>query len=70
MLVCADADVERAAAGAVWAGFSNCGQSCGGVERIYVHRDAYEPFLAALTRRVEALRIGLATTASPVTSAP
>jgi acyl-CoA reductase-like NAD-dependent aldehyde dehydrogenase len=59
MLVCADADPERAAAGAVWAGFSNCGQSCGGVERIYVHRAVYEPFMKALKRRVEALRIGL-----------
>jgi succinate-semialdehyde dehydrogenase/glutarate-semialdehyde dehydrogenase len=59
MLVCADADCERAAAGAVWAGFQNCGQSCGGVERIYVHQDAYEPFMKALKRRVQALRIGL-----------
>ncbi|HEX7503527.1 MAG TPA: aldehyde dehydrogenase family protein, partial [Acidobacteriota bacterium] len=59
MLVCADADCERAAAGAVWAGFQNCGQSCGGVERIYVHQAAYEPFMKALKRRVEALRIGL-----------
>jgi acyl-CoA reductase-like NAD-dependent aldehyde dehydrogenase len=59
MLVCADADCERAAAGAVWAGFQNCGQSCGGVERIYVHQAVYEPFMKALKRRVEALRIGL-----------
>lgn len=59
MLVCADADCERAAAGAVWAGFQNCGQSCGGVERIYVHRAVYEPFMKALKRRVESLRIGL-----------
>ena len=59
MLVCADADPERAAAGAVWAGFQNCGQSCGGVERIYVHQAVYEPFMKALKRRVEALRIGL-----------
>ena len=59
MLVCADANVERAAAGAVWAGFQNCGQSCGGVERIYVHQAVYEPFMKALKHRVEALRIGL-----------
>ncbi len=58
MLVCPDADVERAAAGAVWAGFSNCGQSCAGVERIYVHEAVSGPFLAALKRRVDALRIG------------
>jgi succinate-semialdehyde dehydrogenase/glutarate-semialdehyde dehydrogenase len=58
MLVCEDADLHRAAGGAVWAGFSNCGQSCGGVERIYVHESAYEPFLEILKRKVEALRVG------------
>ena len=59
MLVCADADLERAASGVVWAGFSNCGQSCGGVERVYVHAAVYESFMKALKRRVDALRIGL-----------
>lgn len=58
MLVCEDADVVRAANGAVWAGFSNAGQSCGGVERVYVHRDIYDPFLKVLKERVEALRVG------------
>jgi succinate-semialdehyde dehydrogenase/glutarate-semialdehyde dehydrogenase len=58
MLVCPDADLERAAAGAVWAGLSNCGQSCGGVERVYVHAAVYERFLDILKRRVEGLRIG------------
>ncbi len=58
MLVCPDADLQRAAAGAVWAGMQNCGQSCGGVERIYVHRSVYEPFLSELARRVRALRVG------------
>jgi succinate-semialdehyde dehydrogenase/glutarate-semialdehyde dehydrogenase len=58
MLVCPDADLERAAAGAVWAGMHNCGQSCGGVERIYVHRSVYEPFLKVLAHKVRGLRIG------------
>jgi acyl-CoA reductase-like NAD-dependent aldehyde dehydrogenase len=58
MLVCEDADLYRAAAGAVWAGFQNCGQSCGGVERIYVHEKAYDPFLELLKEQVEALRVG------------
>lgn len=58
MLVCPDADLVRAAGGAVWAGLSNCGQSCGGVERIYVHRSVYRPFLELLRRRVEGLRVG------------
>lgn len=58
MLVCEDADLDRAAAGATWAGMQNAGQSCGGVERIYVHRAVYEPFLERLGARVRALRVG------------
>ncbi|MFH2007708.1 MAG: aldehyde dehydrogenase family protein [bacterium] len=58
MLVCPDADLERAAAGAVWAGMQNAGQTCGGVERIYVHRAVYEPFLELLAERVKKLRVG------------
>jgi len=48
MLVCDDADLDRAAAGATWAGMQNAGQSCGGVERIYVHRAVYQAFLDKL----------------------
>jgi succinate-semialdehyde dehydrogenase/glutarate-semialdehyde dehydrogenase len=59
MLVCPDADLQRAAAGAAWAGFQNCGQSCGGVERIYVHEAVYQPFLDLLAEKVRALRIGV-----------
>ena len=59
MIVCADADLERAAACAVWAGLSNAGQSCAGVERIYVDRRVYPAFLALLKPKVEALRIGV-----------
>lgn len=58
MLVCPDADLDRAAAGACWAGMQNAGQSCGGVERIYVHRAVYQPFLDKLAARVRALRVG------------
>ncbi|MBU0987038.1 MAG: aldehyde dehydrogenase family protein [Proteobacteria bacterium] len=59
MLVCEDADLYRAASGAVWAGLSNCGQSCGGVERIYVHEKVYQSFLRQLKTKVEALRVGI-----------
>ncbi|MDE2195649.1 MAG: aldehyde dehydrogenase family protein [Gammaproteobacteria bacterium] len=58
MIVCADADLERAAGGAVWAGLSNAGQSCAGVERLYVHQDIYTPFMALLRQKVAALRVG------------
>jgi acyl-CoA reductase-like NAD-dependent aldehyde dehydrogenase len=58
MLVCEDADLFRAASGAVWAGFQNSGQSCGGVERVYVHEKVYHSFLQVLKKKVEALRVG------------
>jgi len=57
MIVCDDADLERAAGGAVWGGLSNAGQSCGGVERVYVDEKIYEPFMAILKTKVEALRV-------------
>ncbi len=58
MIVCEDADLYRAACSAVWAGMQNAGQSCGGVERIYVDRKIYHEFLAVLKERVEGLRVG------------
>ena len=58
MLVCPDAHLERAVNGAMWAGLQNSGQSCGGVERIYVHQDVYAPFIALLKQKVETLRQG------------
>lgn len=58
MIVLDDANVARAAAGAVWGGVQNAGQSCAGVERVYVHRAVYKPFLTALQREIEALRAG------------
>ncbi|TVQ18786.1 MAG: aldehyde dehydrogenase family protein [Spirochaetaceae bacterium] len=58
MLVLPGADLLRAAACAVWAGMSNTGQSCGGVERIYVAESVYDAFVAALRPMVERLRVG------------
>ena len=61
MIVCEDANLERAVACVLWAGFSNCGQSCGGIERIYVHEAVYDSFLKILKSGVESLRTGLGT---------
>lgn len=58
MIVCEDADLDRAVAGAVWAGFQNAGQSCGGVERIYVDRKVYDRFMEKLSCAVSKLRVG------------
>ena len=48
MLVCEDANLYRAASGAVWGAFSNTGQSCAAIERIYVHQSVYDQFLQTL----------------------
>ncbi len=58
MIVLPDADVAKAAAGAVTACFSSAGQLCVSVERIYVHDSIRERFLAEFTRRTRALRLG------------
>jgi acyl-CoA reductase-like NAD-dependent aldehyde dehydrogenase len=58
MLVLDDADVEIASRGAVWGAFVNAGQACLSVERCYVHRSLYEPFLEACVRHTLKLRIG------------
>jgi succinate-semialdehyde dehydrogenase/glutarate-semialdehyde dehydrogenase len=57
-IVRADADQDRAAAGILWAGYSNAGQSCGGVQRVLVHRPVYDSFLAKLCALVSGLRPG------------
>lgn len=59
MIVLEDADLERAANGAAWAGYQNSGQSCGGVERIYVHESVYERFVELLAARTRSLRQGV-----------
>ena len=58
MIVCADANAYRAAAGAAWAGFSNAGQSCGGVERVFVEDGIYDEFIGHLRTITRALRFG------------
>src|SRR2546423_2811970 len=58
MLVLADADLLRAVESALWGAFSNCGQVCAGVERIYVARERYEEVVGALVRRSGELRLG------------
>jgi len=57
-LVFADADFEAALAGTVRSVFSNCGQVCLCSERVYVERPLFERFVAALTERARALKIG------------
>ena len=56
--VCRDADIERSAVNLVDGAFYNAGQSCCGIERIYVHRDVYSPFIEALVAATHELVLG------------
>ncbi|MGB8329958.1 MAG: aldehyde dehydrogenase family protein [Polyangiales bacterium] len=56
--VCGDADVVRSAANLVDGSFYNAGQSCCGIERIYVHREVYDAFLDTFTSIANQLVLG------------
>jgi acyl-CoA reductase-like NAD-dependent aldehyde dehydrogenase len=58
MLVAADADLDAAADAAAWGAMSNAGQTCVGVERVYVESGVYDTFLEKLRERVAAIRPG------------
>jgi succinate-semialdehyde dehydrogenase/glutarate-semialdehyde dehydrogenase len=58
MLVLDDADIDVASSAAVWGAFVNAGQTCLSVERCYVHRSLYEPFLKACVDKTKKLRVG------------
>jgi acyl-CoA reductase-like NAD-dependent aldehyde dehydrogenase len=58
MVVFADADLDRAVDGAVFASFVNAGQACVSAERIYVERPIHEEFAQRLSERARRLELG------------
>lgn len=58
MLVLKDADIEKAAAGAVRACFSSAGQLCISIERLFVHESVADAFLERFAARTKAMRLG------------
>jgi len=58
MLVLADADIEKAAEGATRAVFSNTGQLCVSIERMYVADAIYDRFVERFVARTEAMTLG------------
>jgi acyl-CoA reductase-like NAD-dependent aldehyde dehydrogenase len=58
MIVCADADLERAAGGAVFGAFMNTGQYCCSTERVYVVEPVADEFTRRVVDKVRALRQG------------
>ena len=61
-IVYADADIERAIAGAV-AGmnFTWCGQSCGSTSRLFLHESIHDEVLAGVLKRIDHYKPGLPT---------
>ena len=57
-IVCEDADIARAAGVCARTGYSNSGQSCISVQRVYVHRSRYRDFLDAFEAAVGELVVG------------
>jgi acyl-CoA reductase-like NAD-dependent aldehyde dehydrogenase len=58
MIVCADANIDRAANAASFYSMNNAGQVCISVERCYVEEPVYDEFVAKVTDNVRALRQG------------
>ena len=58
VLVDSDADLDKAADAAAFGAFSNAGQTCVGVERVYVHQAVYDDFLALIAEKARALTPG------------
>jgi acyl-CoA reductase-like NAD-dependent aldehyde dehydrogenase len=61
MIVCADADIDRAVDGALWGGYFNSGQVCISVERVYVEAPVYDEFVQKLVAGTKQLRQGFDT---------
>lgn len=58
LIVFDDADIDKAVDITIHAKFATSGQDCLAANRIYVQRPVLEAFIAALTARIEALRVG------------
>ncbi|MCU1672397.1 MAG: aldehyde dehydrogenase [Frankiales bacterium] len=58
MIVDDDADLEAAATAAVWGGMSNAGQTCVGIERVYVTEKVYDEFVSRVTAKARKVTAG------------
>jgi acyl-CoA reductase-like NAD-dependent aldehyde dehydrogenase len=58
MLVLADANLDVASSAALWGSFTNCGQVCLSVERLFVEHAVSEKFLALCVEKVKTLHLG------------
>jgi acyl-CoA reductase-like NAD-dependent aldehyde dehydrogenase len=58
MLILADANLDVASSAALWGSFTNCGQVCLSLERLFVERSVSETFLQLCVEKTKSLRLG------------
>ena len=58
MLVLAGANLEAASSAAVWGAYTNCGQVCLSIERLFVEESAAEKFISLCVDKTKKLRTG------------
>jgi succinate-semialdehyde dehydrogenase/glutarate-semialdehyde dehydrogenase len=57
-IVLEDAPMERTISGLTWGAFTNAGQICASMERVYVHESRYDELIDGIVEEVESLRLG------------
>jgi succinate-semialdehyde dehydrogenase/glutarate-semialdehyde dehydrogenase len=65
-IVCADADLDRAAAAIAWGGFANSGQVCASVERVYAVESIHDALVERVVENAKKLRQGDASASTDV----
>jgi succinate-semialdehyde dehydrogenase/glutarate-semialdehyde dehydrogenase len=61
MIICDDADLDRAASAASMGRFYNCGQACLAIKRVFVFESVADGVIDAIAAKAAKLRIGLGT---------
>src|SRR5262249_28800474 len=57
-IVLADSDLEKVCGAIVWGAFTNAGQACASIERVYVAQELASSLVARVSRLASRLRLG------------
>jgi succinate-semialdehyde dehydrogenase/glutarate-semialdehyde dehydrogenase len=57
-IICADADLDRAVTGTLWAAMSSAGHTCAAIERVYVDRSIHDEYVSRVIEKARGLRPG------------
>lgn len=57
-IVLPDVDIEAASSGIVWSAFTNAGQACASIDRLYLVKPVEEKILPAIVEKAGRLRLG------------